>query len=324
MNKGEKMNCIIISKNKKPLAGYFVVQYNFKNIYENFLSKISKDSEAYIKYNENNFLYYSNDNDITFSILASELFPMDTVVACLENTKNEFESTFIDKNLDNISEYGLNNLFQEKLKTKLDFFNNHPDETSEELFKLKNELELMKKDIKGIQRSGKNEERTKKVLEDEINKLKDELDKEKNKNKELDLKNKELIKEINELKNQITSLKGNNSNELDLYRKLYSKDEEIKELKIKLQRFPFELLENEKLYSINFISVSQELKHSIICKNTDIFTTIENKLYEKYPNFRRTENFFMVNGKKVEKYRSLDENKIKDNDVITLQSYEDI
>ena len=182
----------------------------------------------------------------------------------------------------------------------------------------------MKKDIKGIQRSGKNEERTKKVLEDEINKLKDELDKEKNKNKELDLKNKELIKEINELKNQITSLKGNNSNELDLYRKLYSKDEEIKELKIKLQRFPFELLENEKLYSINFISVSQELKHSIICKNTDIFTTIENKLYEKYPNFRRTENFFMVNGKKVEKYRSLDENKIKDNDVITLQSYEDI
>ena len=46
---------------------------------------------------------------------------------------------------------------------------------------------------------------------------------------------------------------------------------------------------------------------------------MENILYEKYPKYVESENFFLVNGNRINKYKTLQENKINNNDVITLE-----
>ena len=100
------------------------------------------------------------------------------------------------------------------------------------------------------------------------------------------------------------------------------KDKELKELKLKLSRYPFELMEGEKIMSIILSTVDQKIHHSIICKNKEKFNIIENKFYEAYPDFIETENFFTLNGKKINKYKTLDENNIKNNDIILLNVFE--
>ena len=41
-------------------------------------------------------------------------------------------------------------------------------------------------------------------------------------------------------------------------------------------------------------------------------------LYNKYPKYTDTENYFLVSGKKVNKHKTLENNNIKNNDIITL------
>ena len=103
---------------------------------------------------------------------------------------------------------------------------------------------------------------------------------------------------------------------------LTNKDKEINELKLKISYYPFEINKGEKLMSIIFISNDQQIHHSIICKNTDIFINVEKSLYDELPEYKETDNFFMVNGMKVNKFKSMDENKIKNNSIITLVKIE--
>ena len=106
-----------------------------------------------------------------------------------------------------------------------------------------------------------------------------------------------------------------------LYEIIYEKEKEIKELKMKLSKFPFELQDGEIMMTLIISSVDQKIiNHSIICKNTEIFNQIENRLYKFFPEFSKTENFFTLNGKKINKYQNLDENNIKNNDMILLNT----
>ena len=63
---------------------------------------------------------------------------------------------------------------------------------------------------------------------------------------------------------------------------------------------------------------SPDIDHTIIAKNTDEFLKIERELYEKFPNYINSENDFLLNGNKINKYKSLEENNIKNNDILTL------
>jgi hypothetical protein len=78
------------------------------------------------------------------------------------------------------------------------------------------------------------------------------------------------------------------------------------------------LLPGDKLITIKFISIDQTIDYITFAKKTDNFSKLENSLYEKYHQYRDTENYFLVNGKKLNKHRSLEDNKIKDNDILTL------
>ena len=80
------------------------------------------------------------------------------------------------------------------------------------------------------------------------------------------------------------------------------KNKEIYELK---SIFPYDLKKDEKLLTIIFYSVDQKIHYSLICKNTDKFNRIEEKLYDIYPEYKETENFFMIHGNKINRFKTI-------------------
>lgn len=138
---------------------------------------------------------------------------------------------------------------------------------------------------------------------------------------EKEINNRKLLKKIKELENNkkttgnVSSL---NEKIINLYDELKIKDQKIEKLEKALKRYPIELSENEKLMSIIINSSDQKIQHSIICKNTDKFIKIEAILYKEYPEYEELSNYFLSNGKKISKFKTLEENKIKNSDIITL------
>jgi len=136
--------------------------------------------------------------------------------------------------------------------------------------------------------------------------------------------NKNQLSEINdlldkEIKNfydsQNIKKDKDNSNKDNIINEL---NNEISKLKEKLSRYPFDLSIGEKLISVNFISLDQNMYYSLICKNTEKFIELEKKIYNEYPEYSKTNNYFMINGNRVNKDQTLDENKIRNNDIIIL------
>ena len=135
------------------------------------------------------------------------------------------------------------------------------------------------------------------------------------KNKLIEI-NELLNNEIKELFNSLNIKEVEDNSNLEI--NIKELDNEIGKLKEQLSRYPLELSDGEKLISVIFTSSDENMYYSIICKNTQKFTELENKLYNDYPEYSGTYNYFMVNGNKVNKFKSLDENKIRNNDIIIL------
>ena len=93
---------------------------------------------------------------------------------------------------------------------------------------------------------------------------------------------------------------------------------EIEELKAKLSRFPFELLEGEKIMSIIITSPDKKMIRSIICKNTDVFCDLEEKIFQNKNKEFDIGNYFTINGRNIDESKSLESNQIKNNDIIVL------
>ena len=76
----------------------------------------------------------------------------------------------------------------------------------------------------------------------------------------------------------------------------------------------------EKIMTINFVSMGiQDIGHfSLPCKNTDIFVRLEEKLNNEFPKLKDSETYFEVNGRRIKRFKTLDENKIKSNDIINI------
>ena len=137
---------------------------------------------------------------------------------------------------------------------------------------------------------------------------------------------------INDLKAQIKEMQNllanssQNSKVTDLMEKLLAKEDALKKMEYEYKemksRYPFEVFSDEKLMTVNIVCVTPNITHSIICKNTHKFIYLESILYEKYPELSESENFFVSKGIKINKYKTLEENNIKDNDIINLQKFE--
>ena len=117
--------------------------------------------------------------------------------------------------------------------------------------------------------------------------------------------NQNSIKDNNNLKKQ------NKESEIDLSKR-------IDDLTEKLKKAPFILEKDEKIISIIFMSVDQKIHYSMICKNTDTINKLEPELYKEYPEFSKTENFFIYGGKNLDKSKKFEEYKINNGDIIIL------
>ena len=154
------------------------------------------------------------------------------------------------------------------------------------------------------------------------NELNKQLINEKIKNKELNEKIIKLQKDLDNERNLVKKLENKIKNYNELQNLINLKNNEIEELKSNPNEIKF-IKPGERIYSINFISVDQKIiNYSIACKNTDVFVRLEEKLYEDYPEYKDKETYFMKSGDKIKRFKKLDENKIKNNDVIMLYIYD--
>jgi len=74
----------------------------------------------------------------------------------------------------------------------------------------------------------------------------------------------------------------------------------------------------EKMIKVIFISEDQKIHYTLSCKHNVKFNDIEQKLYEKYPDYSKTNNSFYVNGRKINESEDLDYNKIENGDIINI------
>ena len=169
-------------------------------------------------------------------------------------------------------------------------------------------------------------------LEDKLKKLKKENEDIKKENLILKNENNNLLLKITDLQNSIKEkteykIKKENlditdkSTIIDLMLKLESKEKEIKELKNIIE---YNSNHFDNLMTVIFYSTDSKIHYSLICKKTDKFINIENKLYEAYPEYKDSENdfFFLVNGQKIKRFKTLEENKIKNSQIITVAQYD--
>jgi len=103
-----------------------------------------------------------------------------------------------------------------------------------------------------------------------------------------------------------------NNNNIEYNNKILELKNQINQLK------SYFLSPGENLISIKFTSCDQNINFSTFVKPNDNFTKIENILYDNYPNYREFENYFLVNGNIINRNKTIEQNKIKNNDIITL------
>ena len=174
------------------------------------------------------------------------------------------------------------------------------------------------------------DEKKGKELNEIFTKLKLDLQKEKENNIKLNLKINYLEKMLKQKEEEIAKEKrekndliskicnfSDNNKIVELFEKLEKKENEIKELK---QILPFEYTKEEQIFTVNFLAPNDNIHYSMICKNTDKFQRLEMAFYDKFPEYKKYNNIFLINNKTIDKSNNLEANKIGDNDIIVIKS----
>ena len=73
---------------------------------------------------------------------------------------------------------------------------------------------------------------------------------------------------------------------------------------------------------VNFISSDQKINYGIKCLKTDTFAEVEEKLYQKYEEYRETNNNFISKGNVILRFKKIYENNIADGDKVELINLE--
>ena len=124
------------------------------------------------------------------------------------------------------------------------------------------------------------------------------------------IKNKKAIV-INILKDKLNKgneTSKNNNNERKTEDNNEGKTEDNKEEKSEI------IKENEdEEISVIIKSSDQTIKSSFMCKKSDKFKVLEQKLYKKYPNIKNEGHYYLCEGNKIDIEKTIEENKIKDN-----------
>ena len=171
------------------------------------------------------------------------------------------------------------------------------DENEDENTKLKKENNILIK-------------RNQELLEENI-KLKEIIEKEKLIRKNLEEENKKLKEKIKSLEKEI-----NNKNE-ELKKYLYLNDIDNSDLN---QNMIISKQSGEKIISVLFMTMGNQdiFNYSMPCRTTDLFVKLEEKLYNEFPKYKDYETYFQVNVRRIKRFKTIEENKIKSNDIISM------
>lgn len=98
--------------------------------------------------------------------------------------------------------------------------------------------------------------------------------------------------------------------ENEFNKQLDEKDKEIKKLNEDIEKC-IEFQDNYELVFIQITSVDKIIKFNKICNINDKFSDIEELIYQKYPEYKNSENYFTCNGYTIDTKKTLKENKFK-------------
>ncbi len=143
----------------------------------------------------------------------------------------------------------------------------------------------------------------------------------------LDKENYVLKSEITILKDKL--LRANDLiNELKIQRQYINNFIETNKLKEEINELKLEKEKNKSkknnyslddIFVVYFFSLDQKINnYGIKCLKTDTFAEIEEKLYQKYEEYRETNNSFVVKGRGILRFKTISENNINDGDFIQL------
>ena len=174
-------------------------------------------------------------------------------------------------------------------------------------------------------------ENEKHQLKDEIEKYKKKCDEYKKEIENLKKENIKLNEELSKLKKVSNAIQNNKieNNELNklkeenatLKYQLNMKDKEINDLKSKIsnKETKYNL---DDIMVIYFTPTDSSFYQGIKCVKTETFAEVEEKLCKKHDELRNTNNMFTANAFPILRFKTIEENKIKDQDIIMLYKIE--
>ena len=142
----KKIIYILIGSGRKPLAGYGQYQGEFIQVCENQLGRCKPNQSACINTGDYK-IFYMNENNVTYLLMTMPIYPLSAAVACIESLKKELAEELGKINLNDVGDYGLNNKLKEKLRLKLEYYNENTDIVSDSLQKLKNKMMEYKDEV---------------------------------------------------------------------------------------------------------------------------------------------------------------------------------
>ena len=139
---------------------------------------------------------------------------------------------------------------------------------------------------------------------------------------------------INNLQNQLNNLNIVNNNNQSLIQNLKNdiskKEKELLSLKNELNIKKEELnkiksnnmVDKGQIFSINFMSVSHDKIFPISCSSSDTIVKFEELFYNEYPEYKDHNTYLTVNGKSVKRFKTIEENGIKQGNAIIVDVYD--
>ena len=158
-------------------------------------------------------------------------------------------------------------------------------------------------------------------LIDELNKYRKENEEMKNTINELKNENKKLNNELIKAQKIISNFKNNNQQNINinnLNEIIKNKDIEINNLKLQIQNKNNNFVNFNDIIIVHFISTDQKINCPINCLKTDTFAEVEEKLYQKYVEYRETNNNFIAKGRVILRFKKICENNIENGDKVQL------
>ncbi len=207
-----------------------------------------------------------------------------------------------------------------KLKDESNHYKSEYDKLKKDYDKLKadNDNNILKKNYNKLKEDND-------ILKKDYDKLKKDYDILKKDYDKLKKDNDNLSNELNKVKltnfNNEDKLKKNLNEINNLKYNIRQKDDEIFKLNLKIRNI--ETLDktsfkNDDIIYVHFISSDQNINCPIKCLKTDTFAEVEEKLYQRYQEYRETNNKFVLKEKTIMRFKKIIENNITDGDEIEL------